>query len=213
MTLLSLSRSCFAGCKWFMRGIVRLQKCRWLAGTKLPNWSKEPLQHSPPFFHRCLQSCRDIDHRRQVGTGLLSQIKIIMLLTFVFAAAVGGVLFTGVSGLLFANRLRRESWDCCPQTDATILTASVCPPHSGGPHVACVVYTYSVENERYSTLFVEGFATHREAELCLDEYRAHPLVARYRPEYPQESYLEIDRRGIPFLVRAVEQDLPSAYQL
>jgi hypothetical protein len=75
------------------------------------------------------------------------------------------------------------------------------------------VYTYRVENERFSTLFAEGFSTRGEAELCVDEYRAHPLVARYRPECPQESYLEIDHRGIPFLVRAVEQDLPSAYQL
>lgn len=136
-----------------------------------------------------------------------------MFLTLVFAAVVGGVLLTGVSGLLFANRLRRESWDCCPETEATILSASVRPPDYGGPHVACVVYTYRVENDDYSTLFAEGFATHREAQLCIDEYRTHFLVARYRLECPQESQLQIDCSSVPSIVSAVLQDLPSAYQL
>jgi hypothetical protein len=135
-----------------------------------------------------------------------------MLLTFVFAAAVGGILLTGISGLLFAHRLRDEGWTGCPETEATILSASVYPPDNGGPHVACVIYTYRVGKEDYSTLFAEGFATHREAQLCVDEYRAHDLVARYRPERPQESHLEIDCRGIPSIVRAVERDLPSAYR-
>jgi len=135
-----------------------------------------------------------------------------MFLTLTLAFAVGAVLHTGVSRLL-ANHLKRESWASCPKVTATMLSASVCPPDNGGPYVASVIYTYRVENENYSTLFAEGFATHCEAQLRTDEYWAHPLVARYRPERPQESYLEIDRRGIPFLVRAVEQDLPSAYQL
>ena len=146
-------------------------------------------------------------------TRLFSQIKIIMFITLALAFVVGAVFLTGVIGL-FANRLKRESWACCPTVEATILFASVCPPDdNGGPHVASVIYTYRVENEDYSTLFAEGFATHREAQLCVDEYRAHPLVARYRIECPQESKLEIEYGGVPFLVRAVEQDLPSAYQL
>ena len=135
-----------------------------------------------------------------------------MLLTFVFAAAVGGILLTGISGLLLAHRLRDEGWTGCPETEATILSAIVYPSDDGGPHVACVIYTYCVEDEDYSTLFAEGIATHREAQLCIDEYRAHDLVARYRPERPQESQLEIDYSGIPSIVREVEQDLPSAYQ-
>jgi uncharacterized protein DUF3592 len=132
-----------------------------------------------------------------------------MLLGF----AVGGLLLGGGGVLLIANRLKSESWACCPKAEATILSASVCPPDNGGPYVACVIYNYRVEDKDYATLFAEGFATHQDAQLSLDEYRAHPLVARYRPERPQESCLEIASSGIPFLVRAVEEDLPSSYQL
>jgi hypothetical protein len=134
-----------------------------------------------------------------------------MFLTLTLTFAVGAALLAGVSGLL-ANHLRCERWASCPKVGATILSASVCPPDNGGPYVASVIYTYRVENEDYSTLFAEGFATHCEAQLCIDEYWAHPLVARYRPVCPQESQLEIEYSGIPFLVRAVEQNLPSAYQ-
>jgi hypothetical protein len=110
------------------------------------------------------------------------------------------LLLMGAICLLLAGRLSRESWACCPKVEATILCASVCPPDNGSPYVASVIYTYRVENEDFSTLFAEGFATHWEAQLCIDEYRAHPLVARYRLERPQESKLEIDYSGIPFLV-------------
>ena len=109
------------------------------------------------------------------------------------AFAVGGLLLTRGSGLLLANGLRRESWDCCPEAEATILSASVCEAdREGCSHVGYVIYRYQVENEEYSALYAKSFPTESDAHEFVGEFKAHSLVARYSPECPQESCLFID---------------------
>jgi hypothetical protein len=113
-----------------------------------------------------------------------------MLLDFAFAA--GGCLNRG-SGLLLANRLGHESWACRPEADATILSATVCPSdHDSSPHVACVIYAYQVKSHDYSGLCAKSFLTRREALKFVAGCWAQTLIARYRPECPEESCLFID---------------------
>jgi len=113
-----------------------------------------------------------------------------MLLDFAFAA--GGCLNRG-SGLLLANRLGHESWDCRPVADATILSATVCPSdHDSSPHVACVIYAYQVKSCDYAGLCAKSFLSHREALKFVTGCWAQTLTARYRPEFPEESCLFVD---------------------
>ena len=114
-----------------------------------------------------------------------------MLLNFAFT--IGGMLLASGSGLLFANRLHDQGWAGCPDTDATILSASVCTPdHDTCPYFACVIYVYLVRNENYSGLCVEPFLRRRDALQFVEECYARTPTTRYRPECPQESCLVIE---------------------
>jgi hypothetical protein len=107
-----------------------------------------------------------------------------------FAFALGELLPARGSLLMFSNRLQHEEWACYPRADATIVSASICPiDHDNCPHVACLTYTYRVENDDYSGLYAMSFSTRVGALEFVKDYRDCTLVARFRPECPQESCL------------------------
>jgi hypothetical protein len=117
-----------------------------------------------------------------------------MLLDFAFAA--GGCLNRG-RGLLLAHRLGHEAWACRPEADATILSATVCPSdHDTSPYVACVIYAYQVRSDDYSGLCAKSFPSHREALKFVTGCWSQTLIARYRPEFPEESCLFVDSDGL-----------------
>jgi len=156
----------------------------------LPEWHRQDLRRE------CLSGfptgeCGDIHHRHLVGSAR-NLTKVAIWPNFVFA--VGGLLLSwGGSGLLLANRLRDEGWDCCPDTDATILSASIClPDNDNCPHIACVIYVYQVQNENYSGLCVKPFLTRRDARQFVDDCYARTPITKYRPECPQESCLILE---------------------
>lgn len=110
-----------------------------------------------------------------------------------FAFAIGGMLLASESGLVFTNRLHEEGWAGCPETDATVLSASVCTRDGRDcPHVACVIYVYQVQNENYSGLCVKPFLSGQEALEFVEKCYARIPTTKYRPEYPQESCLIVE---------------------
>jgi hypothetical protein len=109
------------------------------------------------------------------------------------AFAVGGLLFTGGSSFLLANQLQEEGWARCPETDATVLSASVCLLDDDNClHIACVIYVYQVRNENYSGLCVQPFPTRLGALRFIEECCAQTPMTKYSPECPQESYLIVE---------------------
>jgi hypothetical protein len=60
-----------------------------------------------------------------------------------------------------------------------------------------LIYTYQVQNDDYSGLYAKSFSARGDGIKFVEEYMAHPLIAKYHLGCPQDSFLFIDYNGMP----------------
>jgi len=104
---------------------------------------------------------------------------------------VAGVFKEGSGGcLLMATRLRQMGWWHCPESPALAKCGYVYRTDVGPYRYAGIVlYTYKVDSLTYYGSCTQWSLTPRDALRFLEHCAASSMLARYKPENPEESCL------------------------
>jgi hypothetical protein len=104
---------------------------------------------------------------------------------------VAGLLILGSGGcVLVANRLRQMGWMHCPESPAVVQAG--CVYRTGDEqysYVGIVLYSYRVSSQMYYGTRTQPFLTAQDALDYLEGCAAARMLARYKPENPEESCL------------------------
>jgi len=107
-----------------------------------------------------------------------------------------GVLLIIGSSLLFVDKRRgRVAWAQYPEAPVTIESMNVyASERAKRPYVGRVTYTFLVDGQRRCGWCARSFVTEQQAWEFVGECMSRTLIARYKPENPNESLLFQGRR-------------------
>jgi hypothetical protein len=105
-------------------------------------------------------------------------------------AVVGGLILASCgSGLLIARRMRDLTWAHCPEIQGVVQSGCTYVTDDQSHYVGFVMYSYKVAALTYYGTCQRSFTTPRAALHFIQYCRASRLLARYKPENPEESCL------------------------
>jgi hypothetical protein len=105
-------------------------------------------------------------------------------------AIVGGLILASCgSGLLIARRMRDLTWAHCPEIQAVVQSGYAYIADDKSCYVGLVMYSYKVATLTYYGTCQRSFRTPRAALYFIEYCGASRLIARYKPENPEESCL------------------------
>lgn len=105
-------------------------------------------------------------------------------------AIVGGLILASCgSGLLIARRLRDITWAHCPEIEAVFQSGCTYITEDKSCHVGFVMYSYKVAAQTYYGTCQRSFTKPRAALHFIEQCSGSRLLARYKPENPEESCL------------------------
>lgn len=93
------------------------------------------------------------------------------------------------SGLLVARRLRHIAWVQCPEVQAVVQSGCAYITDDKSHYVGLVMYSYRVAAQTYYGTCQRSFTTPRAALHFIQHCSASRLLARYKPESPEEACL------------------------
>lgn len=106
-----------------------------------------------------------------------------------FAIAGGLILASCGSGLLITRRMRDLTWANCPEIRAVVQSGYAYIADDKSCYVGLVMYSYKVVAQTYYGTCQRSFTTARAAMHFIERCSASQLLARYKPENPEESCL------------------------
>ena len=106
-----------------------------------------------------------------------------------FGIVGGQILASCGSGLLIARRLRDLTWAHCPEIQAVVQSGCAYITDDQSRYVGFVMYSYKVAAMTYYGTCQRSFTTPRAAMHFIEQCSESRLLARYKPENPEESCL------------------------